>query len=521
LGAPRAAALFAMVDRLAAQLLALGAGASTQQLSALTTTNLDALRAYLDGVVAYRSGVFEKATPLLERAVQLDSTFALATSALVEANDWQPATVDMDRVRRLAWQYRERLAPRDQLLLSLRLGSHYPRETLWQVRIADREAATRTMPDSPEAWYYLGDALFHYGYLADISDPLPRARQAFEQAFHLDSLYGGPITHLQSLALVRHDTTAARLWLRRMTALGGDIRFRLQAEWGTAAMTRNARRVDSLLAAIDSVPAALIAPLPFILPFDSVLRAHSHDILESVRRRAVGEDRMGMMQIQLISLSNRGRPREANAWFDSLRSARAPRYVLESIAIMSAVFEGDTVALDALSGSPQAGWAGVRVRLTRILLRGDSAAADTVLRTLRTRTDSLTADQQRSRHVLDAWAAVQAGRPTAAQVVTEADSALRGVEVGAEPLNFIVAQLLEQLGRNEDALRVVRRRFIALGFSFPIGLAAHFGSMGGWRRGRETAPAPSTRIASTSSCATIPSRRCSRSATAWWRSWRR
>ena len=38
-------------------------GASAGQLSALTTTNLDALRAYLDGVAAFRRGVFQTATP--------------------------------------------------------------------------------------------------------------------------------------------------------------------------------------------------------------------------------------------------------------------------------------------------------------------------------------------------------------------------------------------------------------------------------------------------------------------------
>src|ERR671920_2349074 len=76
--------LFVLIDRLTAQLLALGAGASSAQLSALTTTNLDALRVYLDGVAAYRRGAFQNATPLLSRAVELDSTFALALSALVE-----------------------------------------------------------------------------------------------------------------------------------------------------------------------------------------------------------------------------------------------------------------------------------------------------------------------------------------------------------------------------------------------------------------------------------------------------
>ena len=42
--------------------------------------------------------------PLLARAVELDSTFALALSALVEADGWHPATTDMKRIRGLAWQ---------------------------------------------------------------------------------------------------------------------------------------------------------------------------------------------------------------------------------------------------------------------------------------------------------------------------------------------------------------------------------------------------------------------------------
>ena len=88
-----------LIDRLTAQLLALGAGASSAQLSALTTTNLDALRVYLDGVAAYRRGAFQNATPLLTRAVELDSTFALALSALIEADGWHPATTDMKRIQ--------------------------------------------------------------------------------------------------------------------------------------------------------------------------------------------------------------------------------------------------------------------------------------------------------------------------------------------------------------------------------------------------------------------------------------
>ena len=45
-----------LVDRLAASLLALGAGEEEQRLAALTSTSLPALRAYLDGEALLRRG---------------------------------------------------------------------------------------------------------------------------------------------------------------------------------------------------------------------------------------------------------------------------------------------------------------------------------------------------------------------------------------------------------------------------------------------------------------------------------
>ena len=231
--------LFVLIDRLTAQLLALGAGASAGQLSALTTTNLDALRAYLDGVAAYRRGAFQNATPLLTRAVELDSTFALALSALIEADGWHSATTDMRRIQRLAWQYRDRLNPQDQLFLSLRLGSRYPEATPWDVRIADAEHAVQVIPESADAWYNLGDVLFHFGRLSDIPEPEARARQAFEQAFQRDSLFGGPIQHLAALTWVVGDTAAQRLWTRRMIALDSAGEGVPGARWNLLQATRD------------------------------------------------------------------------------------------------------------------------------------------------------------------------------------------------------------------------------------------------------------------------------------------
>ena len=46
--------------------------------------------------------------------------------------------------------------------------------------------------------------------LTDIAEPERRARQAFEKAFQLDSLYAGPITHMARVALMAGDTAAQR-----------------------------------------------------------------------------------------------------------------------------------------------------------------------------------------------------------------------------------------------------------------------------------------------------------------------
>src|SRR5690606_7216858 len=196
-----------------------------------TTTNLDALRAYLDGVAAHRRGAFQIATPLLERAVELDSTFALALSALIESDGWHWSTTDMERVNRLAHKYRNRLNPQDQLFLAIRQGSSFPLSTPWSERIALAEQAVRRIPESAEAWLQLGDALYHFGHLSDIPNPEIGARQAFEKAFRLDSLYAGPIGHMGRVALLAGDTAAHRLWNDRLIALDPNAEALQLARW--------------------------------------------------------------------------------------------------------------------------------------------------------------------------------------------------------------------------------------------------------------------------------------------------
>jgi tetratricopeptide (TPR) repeat protein len=459
--------LFVLIDRLTARLLALGAGASAAQLSALTTTDLDALRAYLDGVAAFRRGNFQTATPLLTRAVELDSTFALALSALIEADGWHLATTDMGRIRTLAWQYRDRLNPQDQLFLNLRLGSRYPRQTPWDVRIADAEHAVQVMPESADAWFNLGDFLFHFGRLADIAEPEVRARQAFEQAFQRDSLYGAPLSHLAAVTYVAGDTAAQRLWTRRLIALDSAGEGVPGARWNLLQATRDDAGIAAFLAGLASGPAQVPQAILFFGPLDSVTIAHRDTLLKAFRRlSATKQERSIMAGDHVRHLWNQGRPAEAAKWLDTLATLGGREAGLLSV-LGHFWFGGgpaDTTLMDAEQMDAWRTWRRDAAAGRRLLELYDARAAE----------DSIDGFRVRAAALLRATLAVERQDPEAGRLLDLADSLWVGRDGGSVWAAFELARLYERQGRVDRALRAIRRRWIPMGQPEPAGLAQSY-----------------------------------------------
>jgi tetratricopeptide (TPR) repeat protein len=204
--------------RVAAQLAALSAGERADRLASLTSTSLPALYAYLAGKAAHRAGQYDTAVRHFGQALELDSTFALAALGYLGSVGWTENTGGGDtRALRLAWTHRDRLGPREQVLLKAMAGPRYPDPPHSDERVRAMENAVRQVPDDPDLWINLGDAYFHDGALVGVEEPLQRAAEALNRALALDpTLNVEPMIHLLQIVEIDRDTATVRRLINRM-----------------------------------------------------------------------------------------------------------------------------------------------------------------------------------------------------------------------------------------------------------------------------------------------------------------
>jgi TolB-like protein len=149
------------------------------RLGALTTGSLPALRAYLEGEAAFRDANFADALAAYERAVELDSLFALAWLRLSSAYGWLEniGSAAGARAGERATALVDRLPARDRILVeateAARTGdaSFYP---------TIREAVT-LYPDDPDLWFELGEYIYHVAVELGLAT-WAQAMDAFEKA---------------------------------------------------------------------------------------------------------------------------------------------------------------------------------------------------------------------------------------------------------------------------------------------------------------------------------------------------
>jgi len=186
--------LFELVDQLAAALLVEIAEAGAprvNRIAGVTTGSLAAYKAYLAGDEAYRHGRYQPAIAAFQRAVDLDTTFALAYYRLSLAAEWNLLGDLSQRAAESAVRHASRLSDRDRQMLAAflmrRSGDNARAEKAYREVLG-------TYPDDLDALIDLGEILFHANPLRGRS--FREAEQAFGRVLEFDPSHSTTLLHM-------------------------------------------------------------------------------------------------------------------------------------------------------------------------------------------------------------------------------------------------------------------------------------------------------------------------------------
>jgi len=247
-----------LVDELSIQVIQQILAVSPDELPQLdvreiTTTSLTALKAYLEGEQKSRRGLWKEAVADYERAIEEDSTFALALHGVSLAYGWDEGFSQRAReYSNRAARHADRLPERAAELVR----AHADLEEYRRPSIEALENLTRRYPDDVNAQTALGDAYYHIGGRAGFG--FEKAAQELRRALELDPSHGPAYIHLLEDAFQRRDSTAARELLETYANLNPTsdqtiaYSWLYDVAWGDSLVRERAR------AALDTIDADLV-----------------------------------------------------------------------------------------------------------------------------------------------------------------------------------------------------------------------------------------------------------------------
>lgn len=197
------------------------------RLASLGSNSPGALKAFLTAEQFYRRTAWDSVLAYGERAIALDTTFALALYRMSQVLSWQRLGADslLRRYALRAGALTRGLAPRESLLVSAQSLFAAMRgvepDSVWWVQhrrmFATLEEATSRYPQDPEPWYLLGEARYHFGGWTGVTPE--EMLEAFDRAIALDSAFGPAYIHPVQLALNLEGPGPARRYAAAYTTL--------------------------------------------------------------------------------------------------------------------------------------------------------------------------------------------------------------------------------------------------------------------------------------------------------------
>jgi tetratricopeptide (TPR) repeat protein len=221
--------------------------------SAITTGNPAAIRAYLQGERFYRASQWDSAVAAFQRAVAIDSAFALAHYKTARALLWTSgANAEWARqAADLAYRYGDRLPTRERTLVLAQ-----------QLRLTERRAeADDTLraylnryPDDPEAWFVMVDNQFHQRAESDpLGDALmpPEERlRPFDRVLQLDPTYTPALIHPLEISLEVGDSALIDRYLSAVRVAAPTNSAAQEAFEAVAAALRDPEDLETFTAAL-------------------------------------------------------------------------------------------------------------------------------------------------------------------------------------------------------------------------------------------------------------------------------
>jgi TolB-like protein len=203
----------------------------TIRVSGLTTGSLAAMREYLTGEQFYRHSEWDSAAAAFDRAVQQDSTFALAHYRLAMAIGWKGG-YQQPRARAAtaaALRFSNRLQPRERALVTAYNLFSYGK----LAAIDSMQKYTAAWPDDIEGWNLLGETQYHTRQLTGLDDAT--LERPFDRVLALDSSLSPVAIHPIELTLSNRDYTGYQRYMAVMRKFGDPTLARMYAAAGDLA----------------------------------------------------------------------------------------------------------------------------------------------------------------------------------------------------------------------------------------------------------------------------------------------